>query len=235
MTEPLPIVAVPGLMCSARLYADQIPALWPFGPITIADHRRDETMDAIARRILGTAPPRFALIGLSMGGYIAAEMLRQAPERVAKLALLDTSARADLPERTEARRTLMAMAEQGHFGDIVDLHFPQFVHKNRRDDAGLKRVVQLMAEETGPQAYVRQQKAILSRRDWRASLAQIGCPTVVIVGDSDEMTPPKLAEEIASGISGARLVLVPDCGHLTTLERPAEVNAALAAWMADKV
>jgi pimeloyl-ACP methyl ester carboxylesterase len=77
MTEPLPIVAVPGLMCSARLYVDQIPALWPFGPITIADHRRDETMDAIARRILGTAPPRFALIGLSMGGYIAAEMLRR--------------------------------------------------------------------------------------------------------------------------------------------------------------
>ena len=91
-----------------------------------------------------------------------------------------------------------------------------------------------MAEETGPRVYVRQQKAILSRRDWRGSLAQIGCPTVVIVGDSDEMTPPKLAEEIVSGISGARLVLVPDCGHLTTLERPAEVNVALAAWVADK-
>ena len=111
MTDPLPILAVPGLMCSARLYADQIPALWPFGPITIADHCRDETMDATARRILGTAPPRFALIGLSMG----------------------------VPERTEARRTLIVMAEQGHFGDVVDLHFPQFVHKNRRDDAGLKR------------------------------------------------------------------------------------------------
>ena len=190
-------------------------------------------MDAIACRILGTAPARFALIGLSMGGYIAAEMLRQAPERAG--AARYVSARRIPPERTEARRTLIAMAEQGRFGDVVDLHFPQFVHKNRRDDAGLKRVVQLMAEETGPQAYVRQQKAILSRRDWRASLAQIGCPTVVIVGDSDEMTPPKLAEEIASGISGARLVLVPDCGHLTTLERPAEVNAALAAWMADKV
>jgi pimeloyl-ACP methyl ester carboxylesterase len=231
MTEPLPIVAVPGLMCSARLYADQIPALWRFGPITIADHRRDETMEAIARRILDTAPARFALIGLSMGGYIAAEILRQAPERVAKLALLDTSARADLPERTEARRTLMAMAKQGRFAEVVDLHFPQFVHKNRRDDGALKRVVQLMAEETGPQAYVRQQNAILSRRDWRSSLAQIRCPTIVIVGDQDEMTPPKLAEEIASGIAAARLVVISDSGHLTTLERPAAVNAALAAWM----
>jgi pimeloyl-ACP methyl ester carboxylesterase len=82
---------------------------------------------------------------------------------------------------------------------------------------------------------VRQQKAILSRRDWRASLPQIRCPTVVIVGDSDEITPPKLAEEIVSGITGARLVLVPDCGHLTTFERSAEVDAAPAAWMADKV
>jgi pimeloyl-ACP methyl ester carboxylesterase len=234
MTGPLPIVAVPGLMCSARLYADQIPALWRFGPVTIADHRRDDTMSAIARRILGAGPPRFALAGLSMGGYIALEVLRQAPERVAKLALLDTSARADLPERTEARRALMAMAEQGRFGEVVDLHFPQFVHKNRRDDAGLKRVVRLMAEETGPDAYVRQQKAILSRQDWRASLAQIRCPTVVIVGDSDEMTPPNLAEEIASGIAGARLVVVADSGHLTTLERPADVNAALVAWLEDE-
>jgi len=231
MTESLPIVAVPGLMCSARLYADQIPALWPFGPVTIADHRRDESMDAIAHRILGSAPPHFALIGLSMGGYIAAAILRQAPERVAKLALLDTSARADLPERTQGRRILIGMVEQGRFAEVVDLHFPQFVHKSRCDDAALKRVVALMAEETGPQAYVRQQKAIMNRQDWRAALPQIRCPTLVVVGDADEMTPPKVAEEIAGGITGARLVVVPDCGHLTTLERPEEVNAALTAWM----
>lgn len=234
MMESLPIVAVPGLMCSARLYADQIPALWPFGPVTVADHRRDETMDAIARRILSTAPPRFALIGLSMGGYIASAIVRQAPDRVAKLALLDTSARADLPERIEARRALIAMAEQGRFGAVVDFHFPQFVHRNRRDDADLKRVVKAMAEDTGPQAYVRQQKAILSRQDWRDSLSTIHCPTVVIVGDGDEMTPPKVAEEIAEGIAGARLVVIADCGHLTTLERPSEVNAALVAWMSDE-
>jgi pimeloyl-ACP methyl ester carboxylesterase len=234
MTEPLPVVAVPGLMCSARLYAEQIPALWPFGPVTVADHRHDATMDAIARRILSSAPPRFALIGLSMGGYIASAITRQAPERVVKLALLDTSARADLPERMEARRTLIAMAEQGRFGEVVDLHFPQFVHQNRRGDATLRRIVKAMAEETGPQAYVRQQNAILSRPDWRDSLSGIRCPTVVMVGDGDEMTPPKLSEEIAAGIPGARLVVIKDCGHLTTLERPAEVNAALVAWLAEE-
>jgi pimeloyl-ACP methyl ester carboxylesterase len=231
MTGSLPVVAVPGLMCSARLYADQIPALWPFGPVMVADHRHDDSMDAIAGRILASAPPRFALVGLSMGGYIAAAILRLAPERVAKLALLDTSARADLPERSETRRALIAMAEDGRFDQVVEFHFPQFVHKNRRGDVALKRVVSLMAEDTGAQAYVRQQKAIMSRPDWRAGLSQVRCPTVVIVGDGDEMTPPSLAEEIASGIVGARLVVVPDCGHLTTLERPGEVNAALVAWM----
>src|ERR1051326_7725906 len=93
-SESLPVVLVPGLNCSARLYAEQIPALWQFGPVTVADHRRDDSMAAIARRILADAPPRFALAGLSMGGYIAFEILRQAAARVAKLALLDTGAGA---------------------------------------------------------------------------------------------------------------------------------------------
>jgi pimeloyl-ACP methyl ester carboxylesterase len=233
MIEPIPIIVVPGLMCSARLYAEQIPVLWQFGPVMVADHRRDDSMEAIARRILRSAPERFALIGLSMGGYIASAILRLEPDRVARLALLDTSARADLPERLEARRALIAMAEQGRFDQLVDLHFPQFVHKHRHQDASLKRIVQLMAEETGPQAYVRQQNAIMGRKDWRDLLAAIRCPTVVMVGQEDEMTPPKLAQEIASGIPRARLVVVADCGHLTTLERPAEVNAALTKWLTE--
>ena len=106
MPEPasnsLPVVLIPGLTCTARLYADQIPALWQFGPVTIADHRRDDSMANIARRILAAAPLRFALAGLSMGGFIAFEIMRQAPERVAKLALLDTGSRADTPEQTNA-------------------------------------------------------------------------------------------------------------------------------------
>src|ERR1700726_2443210 len=101
MSDPLPIVLVPGLNCSPRLYAEQIPALWRFGPVAIADHTRDDSMAAIAARIIAAAPPRFALVGLSMGGYIAFEIVRRAPERVAKLALLDTGARADTPEQTE--------------------------------------------------------------------------------------------------------------------------------------
>jgi pimeloyl-ACP methyl ester carboxylesterase len=231
MSDPLPVVLVPGLTCTARLYAEQIPALWHFGPVTIADHRRDDSMTGIARRILAAAPPRFALAGLSMGGYIAFEVMRQAPARVVKLALLDTGARADLPEQTERRRVLMAMAKAGRYAEIPELAFPLYVHRNRHADAALKAIVGEMAAATGVEAYLRQQQAILSRPDSRPGLAAIGCPTLVLVGEGDEATPPELAREIAAGIRGSRLVMISDSGHLSTLEQPAAVTAALVEWL----
>jgi pimeloyl-ACP methyl ester carboxylesterase len=233
MSEPLPIVLVPGLNCSARLYAGQIPVLWDFGPVTIADHRRDDGMATIATRILATGPPRFALVGLSMGGYIAFAIARQAPERVARLALLDTSARPDMAEQSERRRGMIALAEGGRFSEVPDLLFPVFVHRDRQGDETLHAIVRTMAEETGPQAFVRQQRAIMTRPDCRGQLASIRCPTLVLVGDGDALTPPPLSEEIAAGIAGARLVRVPDCGHLSTLERPQAVNRALVEWLTE--
>src|SRR5271156_147560 len=140
---------MPGLTCTPRLYAEQIPALWQFGPVTVADHRRDDSMAAIARRILAEAPQRFALAGLSMGGYIAFEIMRQAPERVAKLALLDTGARGDTPEQTERRKTVIALAKEGRYAEVPNIAFPVYVHRDRHDDAALKRMVRIMAEETG--------------------------------------------------------------------------------------
>jgi pimeloyl-ACP methyl ester carboxylesterase len=232
MPEPLPTILVPGLNCSARLYSEQIPALWRFGPVTVVDHRHDDTMEAIADRILAEAPPRFALVGLSMGGYIALAAAQRAPARVARLALLDSSARPESPAQTERRRPLIALAEGGRFSEVADLLFPAFVHRNRHADAALRRIVQMMAEETGPEAFVRQQRAIMTRPDCRPLLASIDCPTLVLVGDGDELTPPVLSEEIAAGIPGARLVTVPDCGHLSTLERPEAVNKALVEWLA---
>ena len=166
-----------------------------------------------------------------MGGYIALEIMRQAPDRVARLALLDTGARADTPEQTERRRVLMALAQSGRYAEIPDLAFPLYVHRDRRHDEALRQTVRTMAEETGLDAYLRQQTAILSRPDSRPALAAIRCPTLVLVGEGDEATPPELAREIAAGIAGSRLVLIPDSGHLSTLERPEAVTAALVAWM----
>ena len=231
MRAPLPIVLIPGLNCSARLYADQIPALWRFGPLQVADHTRDDSMEAIAAGILAAAPPRFALVGLSMGGYIAQAVIGQAPERVEKLALLDTSARPETPEQTARRKPQIALAEGGRFAEVPALQFPVLVHRNGQSDEALRERVRLMAEETGPQAFVRQQNAIITRADARPLLPAIKCPTVVLVGDGDELTPPALAEELAAGIPGSRLVVVPDCGRLSTMERPEAVNAALIQWL----
>ena len=231
MASSLPILLVPGLLCSARLYAPQIAALWPYGPVTVVDHRQDEDVAAIAKRILDNAPPRFALVGLSMGGYISFAMLRQAPERIVKVALLDTLARPDTPEQTAGRNTQIEMARKGRFAEIPDLSIPRFLHRDRQKDEGLTMLVRQMAQDTGPEAFIRQQKAIMSRPDSRPLLASIKCPTLVLVGDGDIATPPELNKEIADGISGAKYVVVPHCGHLSTLEQPEAVNKALLGWL----
>jgi pimeloyl-ACP methyl ester carboxylesterase len=231
MSVSVPLLLIPGLTCSARLFAPQIPALWPYAPVMVADHRHDDTIDAIARRILDNAPPSFALAGLSMGGYIAFAMMRLAPERIARLALLDTSARADTPEQTATRKAQIAMTQAGRFAELPEMSIPRYVHPNRQNDAALIATVRRMAEETGPDAFIRQLTAIMSRPDSRLMLPAIRCPTLVLVGDADAATPPDLAREIADGIAGANLVVVPDCAHLSTLEQPEAVNAALLAWL----
>jgi pimeloyl-ACP methyl ester carboxylesterase len=232
MSSSLPLVLVPGLLCSARLYAPQVAALWPHGPVTVADHRHGgDTMASIAAAILADAPPRFALAGLSMGGYIAFAMLRQAPERIDRLALLDTSARPDTPEQKEGRKKFIALAEAGKLDEVVETLTPRFLHADHLKDEKLTGTIRAMAEETGAEAFVRQAKAIMSREDSRPLLVEIGCPTLVLVGDSDVVTPPELAKEIAADILGAKLVVVPNCGHLSTIEKPDAVNKAMSEWL----
>ncbi len=231
MTSTLPLVLVPGLLCSARLYAPQVAALWPLGQVSVANHRRDADMAAIAARILAEAPPRFALAGLSMGGYIAFAMMRLAPERIAKLALLDTSARPDMPEQKAGREKLIGMAEEGKLADVVEMLAPRFLHRDRVNDDELRREIRAMAKDTGADAFVREMKAIMGRADSRPLLASIKCPTLVLVGEGDELTPPELSKEMAGGIAGATLNVLPGCGHLSTLEKPDAVNAALTGWL----
>ncbi|HEY5279042.1 MAG TPA: alpha/beta fold hydrolase [Pseudolabrys sp.] len=234
MPASLPLLLVPGLACTARLYAPQVTALWPSAPLMIADHRKDDHIDAVARRILDNAPPRFALAGLSMGGYIAFAMMRLAPERIARLALFDTSAWADTAEQTAARQSQIAMTKAGRYGEIADLSMPRYVHPDRQNDAAITGAVRQMSAETGPEAFIRQLKAIMSRPDSRSMLGSIHCPTLVLVGDADLATPPDLSQEIADGIAGAKLVVVPNCAHLSTLEQPEPVNAALIEWLSEE-
>ena len=230
--ESLPAVLIPGLLASARLYASQLPVLWPYGPVTIATHTRDDSVAGIARRILADAPPRFALVGLSMGGYIAFEILRQAGTRVAKLALLDTQARADTEEVRAARRAQMDVARAVGLTAVADALIPRFVHPARVQEAPLRALIHEMAAEVGRDGYLNQQNANMGRPDSRGGLAHIRCPTLVLVGDADALTPPELAREMADGIPGARLTVIPECGHLSPIERPLAVNEALRSWLA---
>ena len=227
-----PLILVPGLLCDEALWREQATALAGRTRVAVSDApRRGATVAAMAEALLDGAPPRFALAGLSLGGYVALEAVRRAPGRVARLALLDSSARADTAEQSARRRQLMALAADGGFAEVVRALAHAFVHPGRRDDSVLLGQVAAMAGRVGCEAFLRQQRAIIGRRDQRDALGAIACPTLVLCGRDDALTPPALSEELAAGIPGARLVLVDRCGHLSTLERPHAVNAALRDWL----
>lgn len=231
MREALPLLLVPCLAGSPRLYAAQLSTLWQFGAVSIADHRRGETIGAIAQQILAAAPPRFGLLGLSLGGYIAFELLRQAPERIARLVLLDTSARADNSEQSARRRSAIELTRAGGFEQVIDAAYASWVHGSRLEDQALRSSVRAMAHECGAEAFLRQQQAILQRVDSRAMLSSIRCPTLVLVGDEDRVTPLECAQEIAAAIAGSQLEVIRHCGHLSTLEQSDAVNEVLRHWL----
>jgi pimeloyl-ACP methyl ester carboxylesterase len=231
MADRETLMLVPGLNCTEALFRPQIEALSEDYDIRVADHRQDETIPTIAVRILASAPERFAIAGLSMGGYISLEVLRQAPRRVTRLALLDTTARPDTEEGRKNRERLIALAQSGRFEEVHAALWQRLVHPSRYGDKALEGVVIEMMRDTGPEAFVRQQRAIMGRPDSRPMLPAIEIPTLVLVGDGDAITPPEMAREMAEAIEWASLVVVPDCGHLSSLERPEAVNQALSAWL----
>lgn len=226
------LVLVPGLLCDALLWRDQIEALDGQIKCWVADHTRSTTMAGVAADVLRDAPfERFALAGLSMGGYISLEILRQAPQRVDRLALLDTSARADTPQQLEKRRGLIALARRGRFIGVTHALLPLYVHPSRLMDEKLVTTVKEMARNIGRDAFVRQEEAIMTRADSLPLLPTIACPVLVICGRHDAIAPLDRHEEMAERIPGATLKVIEECGHLSTLERPAEVSEALKAWL----
>ena len=230
--KKIPLVLIPGLLCDAQLWQPQVDNLADIADIWIADHTRSDTMAGVARDVLAGAPfASFALAGLSMGGYIALEIMRQASHRVAKLALLDTAAGPELPEQTQKRLGFIALAERGKFLSVTDALLPLLVHPSRLGEPALTGVIKSMAKNIGKEAFVRQQHAIMSRDSSLPLLASIGCPTLALCGRQDALTPLARHEEIAAGVRNAQLEIIEDCGHLSTLEKPAEVNAALRRWL----
>lgn len=226
-----PVVLVPGLLCTAEVFAPQIPALWPHGPVTIASTLTGETIPEVAADILASAPPRFALAGISMGGHISLEIMRQAPERVLGLALLDTSPRPDTPEQTAQRKAMIEQARAGQFSALVELLAGAVFHPAHRSDARLGEMMTRMSHTVGLDGFARQQQALIARPDSRPSLGAIRVRTLVLVGDSDLVAPPEQAREFAVAIQKARFVIVEQCGHGSTLEQPEAVNRAMIEWI----
>ncbi|HEV2547374.1 MAG TPA: alpha/beta fold hydrolase [Stellaceae bacterium] len=231
MSAKTPLILLPGLLCDEALWAPQIAALSDLATCAVADLTRDDALGAMARRVLAEAPARFALAGLSMGGYVAQEIMRQAPERVTRLALLDTSARADTPERLAWRRGFIELAHKGEFHGITPRLLPIYLHPDRLNDKALTDTVLAMAQRVGRDGYLHQQQAIMARPDGREDLKRIRVPTLVLCGRDDQATPLKLHEEIASLIPGSTLAVIDRCGHMSTLEKPAEVSAAMRRWL----
>jgi pimeloyl-ACP methyl ester carboxylesterase len=220
------LVLHPGLTNDARVWQGVAERLGDVASVQVADLATRDTMAGLADDVLAGAPPRFAVAGLSMGGYCALEIVARAPGRVSALALVDTSARPDTPEGRAAREGQIARAPAA-LAAIVDELLPKWVHPSRLADPAVADVVRAMARGRGPEAFVRQQRAIMSRADSRPRLAAIRCPTAVICGRQDVLLPLEVHEEMARGIPGAALEVIEDCGHLAPLERPAEVAAAL--------
>lgn len=229
----LPILLIPGLNCTAAVFGGLLPALWQFGSVTVADHRRGDTVTAIATAILAEAPPRFALAGFSMGGYIALDIMRQAPERVARLALIDTGAGTDVPEQRENRLRQIALAKAGRLDSVADATFATNVHPDNANDAALRSVFVQMALETGPDIYVAQQHAIMNRAESHAILGQITCPTSILIGEADQVTPIQLSRKMRDSIPNANLMLIEGAGHMAPLEQPQAVAAALSQWLSE--
>ncbi len=231
MASKLALILLPGLLCDHALWRHQIETLGDLADITVADLTQDDTLPAMAERVLATAPERFALAGLSMGGYLAQEIMRRVPQRVLKLALLDTSFYADTPEQLKRRRGLIELSQKGAFKGVTSRLLPLLIHESRLQDEDLTETVFAMAESVGKEAYPRQQHAIMTRTDGRADLAQISCPTLVLCGRQDVLTPLSVHEEMAEQIPNATLVVVEDCGHLAPLERPRTVSAVMRYWL----
>ena len=214
---PLPLVLLPGLLCDAALWSHQIHHLGRDRPVTVADLRHDDSLDAMAARVLAEAPPHFALAALSMGGYVAFAMLRAAPGRIARLALLDTSARADTDEQRTRRRVLLDLSRRGQFKGVTPRLLPYYLHPDRVAEPEPGGTVMAMAERLGPEVFLHQQHAIMHRPDSRALLPQIATPTLVICGREDAATPLAHAEEIAALTPDARLAVIEECGQLSPL------------------
>ena len=226
------LVLLPGLACDERLWEAQLPALPRGIDVHVSDvHMRCERIEAMAQAVLREHEGPLILCGTSMGGMIAMEAARQAPERMAGLALLGTNPRPETPEMYRLRASAIELFENGEARDVIELNAGFAFHPERAWDIALLRRYAELVLDAGAQQLISQNRALMLRPDQRPALASLRCPVLVICGDSDRLTPPECSQEIARLVPQAELVWIENCGHMLTMEKPEEVNAALMPWL----
>jgi len=234
MNQAIPLLLLPGLMNDERVWSPLLPALGAGRKVHVAPTHLHGSLNDSAREAVAAMPPGpFAVSGFSLGGYAALEVCRQAGDRIAGLALLDTGARTDAEEAKQARtRMVRAMASGGASLDQIAAGFAaRVVHRSHVNDLELLRLLADMARAVGSEGFAKQQQAAMDRPDNRALLTELRVPALVLCGREDQVTPLALSEEMANLLPDAELVIVESAGHMTTLEQPEAVKAAVAAWL----
>jgi pimeloyl-ACP methyl ester carboxylesterase len=224
-----PVVFLPNLLGDGAMWQHQFSFLKDIAECSAADVARHDRMDALAREVLETAPPEFGLVGLSFGGFVAMEVMRQAPERVLKLCLIDTTARPESQAQKDYRQGQLARAANGQYDHVISGMLPMLISQLR--DTNLVHTITTMAHRVGRHSFCNRVKALIDRVDSRPLLPTIRCPVHVIAGLQDAITPPDIQEEMVDSIPKARLALIPDCGHLSPVERPEVVTRLLRNWL----
>jgi pimeloyl-ACP methyl ester carboxylesterase len=225
-----PLILIPGLLNDAELWRDQIAALADIAECLVADITQGESLEALAQSVLAQAPPRFALAGFSLGGYVAVEMARLAAERIERLALLDTSIQPDDPERAAARQVRDKAARgPGTFHGFGDRLLRTYLSEAHLQDEQIVGRIRGMTQRLGAEVFLRQNNIL--RKDGAGVLSGLSCPVLILCGEEDRLTPLAEHQAMARLVPQARLVAVPGSGHMTPIENPAAVNAALRAWL----
>ncbi|WP_071674038.1 alpha/beta fold hydrolase [Nioella nitratireducens] len=228
-----PIVFLPGMMCDARLFAPQIAALSGRHPVTTMPLGNAASMGQLARGILAVAPPRFALAGLSMGGILAMEILRQAPDRVARLALLDTNPRAELDAVKARRAPQIEAVRAGRLQEVMaEAMIPNYCTDSPRRPQ-IEALCMAMAMDLGPQVFINQSIALRDRPDQQETLRAFDGPALVLCGRQDRLCPVERHELMHGLLKNSRLEIIETAGHLPTLDHPERTTAALTRWLED--
>ena len=226
------LVFLPGLAADAVMWRKQLGAMPAHVSPVVSDvHSRCASLHDMAQTLLTEHAGELILCGASMGGMLAMEVVRQAPQRVRALALLGTSARPETEAMRALREAAINLFEQGRVDEVLQANLPLAFHASRLDDKTLQQSYLDFVLRAGAQQLIRQNRAVMARADARLHLAAVACPTLVMCGDADQLTPPECSREIAQLIKGAEFVMLRECGHMLTMERPAEVNAALLRWL----